>query len=110
MSKLRLPWILWLAAAAITLFFIATGIRPLFNLLGAVCEASAETCATEGLISRQDLPAFESAKLSLEFYAYFNIAFELVATSAMGEVCMATPAVSEGKLFLRTRGHLVAIG
>jgi hypothetical protein len=81
MSKLRLPWILWLAAAAITLFFIATGIRPLFNLLGAVCEASAETCATEGLISRQDLPAFESAKLSLEFYAYFNIAFELVATA-----------------------------
>ena len=37
-------------------------------------------------------------------------AFELVATNPMAEVCMATPAASEGKLFLRTRGHVVAIG
>jgi hypothetical protein len=27
----------------------------------------------------------------------------------MGEICMATPAISEGTLFFRTRGHVVAI-
>jgi hypothetical protein len=27
----------------------------------------------------------------------------------MGEICMATPAISEGSLFFRTQGHLVAI-
>lgn len=36
--------------------------------------------------------------------------FELVSKNAMGEVCMATPAISEGVLFFRTRGHLVAVG
>jgi outer membrane protein assembly factor BamB len=36
--------------------------------------------------------------------------FELLAENSMGEVCMATPAVSEGVLYFRTRGHLVAIG
>jgi hypothetical protein len=27
----------------------------------------------------------------------------------MGEICMATPAISEGSLFFRTQGHMVAI-
>jgi hypothetical protein len=27
----------------------------------------------------------------------------------MGEICMATPAVSEGTIFFRTKGHVVAI-
>ena len=32
------------------------------------------------------------------------------ATNDMGETCMATPALSQGTLYLRTRGKLVAIG
>jgi outer membrane protein assembly factor BamB len=36
--------------------------------------------------------------------------FELLSQNRMGEVCMATPAISEGRLYFRTRGHLVAIG
>lgn len=36
--------------------------------------------------------------------------YELLARNAMGEICMATPAISEGNLFFRTRGHVVAIG
>jgi outer membrane protein assembly factor BamB len=36
--------------------------------------------------------------------------FELLAKNALGEVTMATPAISEGRLFFRTRGHLVAVG
>ena len=36
--------------------------------------------------------------------------YELLAKNAMGEICMATPAISEGNIFFRTRGHVVAIG
>jgi outer membrane protein assembly factor BamB len=37
-------------------------------------------------------------------------AFEILATNPLGEVAMATPAISDGTLFFRTRGHLVAVG
>lgn len=33
-----------------------------------------------------------------------------LAVNDMGEVCMATPAISGGVIYFRTRGHLVAIG
>jgi outer membrane protein assembly factor BamB len=36
--------------------------------------------------------------------------FTVLATNQMSEVCMATPAISEGTLFFRTQGHLVAVG
>ena len=36
--------------------------------------------------------------------------FKVLATNDMGETCMATPAVSRGVLFFRTRRHLVAVG
>lgn len=36
--------------------------------------------------------------------------FNVLQVNSMGEVCMATPAISEGMLYVRTRRHLVAIG
>jgi outer membrane protein assembly factor BamB len=36
--------------------------------------------------------------------------FEQLAENALGETAMATPAISEGTIFLRTRTRLVAIG
>ena len=36
--------------------------------------------------------------------------YELLATHSMGEICLATPAVSDGQLFIRTQHHLVAVG
>ncbi|HXE81542.1 MAG TPA: PQQ-binding-like beta-propeller repeat protein [Vicinamibacterales bacterium] len=36
--------------------------------------------------------------------------FELLARNTVGEVCMATPAISDGLIIVRTRGHLIAIG
>jgi outer membrane protein assembly factor BamB len=36
--------------------------------------------------------------------------FTVLATNQLAEVCMASPAISEGKLFFRTQGHVVAIG
>ena len=35
--------------------------------------------------------------------------FKLLAMNKLGEICMATPAISEGTLYFRTRSHLVAI-
>jgi outer membrane protein assembly factor BamB len=37
-------------------------------------------------------------------------AYKELAVNDMGEICMATPAISEGTLLFRTRGHLVAVG
>ncbi len=36
--------------------------------------------------------------------------YELLATNPMGEVMMATPAISDGLIFVRTTSHLYAIG
>ena len=36
--------------------------------------------------------------------------FSIIATNEMGETCMASPALSDGMLFFRTREKLVAIG
>lgn len=36
--------------------------------------------------------------------------FTVMATNHLGEICMATPAISDGTLFFRTQGHVMAIG
>ncbi len=36
--------------------------------------------------------------------------FKLLGVNAMNETCMATPAISDGMLFFRTRHHLVVLG
>ena len=36
--------------------------------------------------------------------------FSVVATNPLGETCLSTPAISEGALFFRTRGKLIAVG
>jgi outer membrane protein assembly factor BamB len=36
--------------------------------------------------------------------------FELLATNPLGEKCFASPAISGGKIFLRTTGHLWCLG
>src|SRR5262249_6991146 len=36
--------------------------------------------------------------------------FSAVATNSLDDLCMATPAISDGTLFFRTRGKLIAIG
>ncbi len=35
--------------------------------------------------------------------------FKLIGVNKMNEICMATPAISQGTLLFRTRGHLVAV-
>ena len=35
---------------------------------------------------------------------------EVLAVNDLGETCLSTPAISEGRLYVRTRSHLVAVG
>ena len=35
--------------------------------------------------------------------------FKVLSTNSVGDICMATPAISEGTLFFRTRNHLIAV-
>ncbi len=35
--------------------------------------------------------------------------FEVLARNSLGASCLATPAISEGTLFFRTRSHLLAV-
>jgi outer membrane protein assembly factor BamB len=39
-----------------------------------------------------------------------GLTFALLGKNLLGEIAMATPAVSENVLYYRTRGHIVAIG
>jgi hypothetical protein len=34
----------------------------------------------------------------------------MLATNSLGDLCLSTPAVSEGTLFFRTRDKLIAVG
>jgi outer membrane protein assembly factor BamB len=36
--------------------------------------------------------------------------FKLLSVNPMGEVCMATPAISRGVIFVRTQHHVIALG
>ena len=36
--------------------------------------------------------------------------YDELGVSMLGETCMASPAVADGVLYFRTRGHLLAIG
>ncbi len=36
--------------------------------------------------------------------------FEVVAVNDMGATCMSTPAASDGRMYFRTRDHLIAVG
>ncbi len=36
-------------------------------------------------------------------------AFEMLSKNSMGEVCMASPAISEGTIYFRTQSHVVAV-
>ncbi len=51
-----------------------------------------------------------ASELGNVFVVLAGSKFSLVATNAMSEICMATPALSDGTLFFRTREHVVAIG
>ena len=99
------------------------------HLLFACTDAGVVTCfdaATGAVHYSQRLGAsrqgFTASPVSDERHVYFTSEqgdvfvvaaankYSLAATNALHETCLATPAISDGTLFFRTRGKLVAVG
>jgi outer membrane protein assembly factor BamB len=53
---------------------------------------------------------FFTSELGKVFVVPAAAKFSVIATNELGETCMASPALSDGMLFFRTREKLVAIG
>ena len=53
---------------------------------------------------------FFTSELGKVFVVPAAASFSVIATNELGETCMASPALSDGMLFFRTREKLVAIG
>jgi outer membrane protein assembly factor BamB len=51
-----------------------------------------------------------TSEQGLVFVVKPGVDFTVLATNRMDEVCMATPAISEGTIFFRAQGHVVAVG
>jgi outer membrane protein assembly factor BamB len=43
------------------------------------------------------------------FVVKAGLDFEILSTNSMNDICMATPAISEGVLYFRTQHYLVAV-
>jgi outer membrane protein assembly factor BamB len=82
---------------------IATGERRYEQRLGDGSGGfTASVVAGDGKI-------YFTAELGQVYVVKPGAKFELVATNEMDEICMATPAIADGTIFYRTRGHVVAI-
>jgi outer membrane protein assembly factor BamB len=92
-------------------------------------------CSNEGIVACYDAPsgreiykrrlpgagAYTASPVAADGKLYFTdeqgevtvlkagAQFKLLAQNALGEVCLATPAISDGALFFRTEGHVIAV-
>jgi outer membrane protein assembly factor BamB len=82
-------------------FEAKTGKRQYLELLGN--HHSASPVSANGLL-------YFSADDGITFVVRPGPKFELVASNDLGENIYASPAVSQGQIFLRTAGHLYCIG
>ncbi|MCH7824741.1 MAG: PQQ-binding-like beta-propeller repeat protein [Acidobacteria bacterium] len=87
---------------ALSVFNARTGERMYQARLGAGGGFSASPVAADGKV-------YFTGEDGDIFVLEAGPEFELLATNQMGEVCMATPAISEGMLLFRTQGHVVAV-
>ena len=51
-----------------------------------------------------------TGELGEVFVLRVGSAFSVLATNPLEDLCLATPAISEGRVFFRTREHLLAVG
>jgi outer membrane protein assembly factor BamB len=91
------------ANGVLTVFDAATGARAYKQRIGEIGGAySASPVAADGRI-------YLTSEDGDIFVVKAGPEYELLATNRMGEVCLATPAISEGQMFIRTTGHLLAV-
>ena len=91
------------ANGVLTVFHAITGERVYKRRIGDTGGAySASPIAADGRI-------YLTSEDGDIFVIKAGAEYELLATNRMGEVCLATPAISEGQIFIRTTGHLLAV-
>jgi outer membrane protein assembly factor BamB len=79
-----------------------TGEQMYQERLGSGTRFSASSVAAEGKL-------YFTSEMGDVFVVRAGPKFELIATNSLDEIAMATPAISEGTLYYRTRSHLIAI-
>jgi hypothetical protein len=57
-----------------------------------------------------NIDAFTKARNRYGFFVKAGPAYELVASNHLDAPSLATPAISEGRLFVRTKDHILAFG
>jgi outer membrane protein assembly factor BamB len=87
-----------------TAFDAKTGERAYQQRLG-----NGTTAFTASLVAADGKVYFTSEDGDV-FVVKANRTFELLATNQLGEIGMATPAISEGVIYFRTGKSLIAIG
>jgi hypothetical protein len=91
------------ANGVLTVFDAATGARAYQRRIGEGGGAySASPIAADGRI-------YLTSEDGDIYVIKEGPAYELIATNSMGEVCLATPAIAQGQMFIRTTGHLLAV-
>lgn len=91
---------------AVTCYNAKTGEQIYRNRLGGQGSGYAFTASP---IAADDKIYFTSEDGEI-FVVKAGPQYELISTNSMGEVCMATPAISDGLIFVRTQGHVFGIG
>jgi len=86
----------------LTCFQATTGIEIYKQSLGVSGGVTASGIASEGKLY------FTSEKGNV-FVIEAGPTYKLLSKNSMGDICMATPAISEGVLFFRTKSFLIAV-
>jgi outer membrane protein assembly factor BamB len=87
----------------LTVYNAKTGERVYQQRLGKGGAYSASVVAADGKV-------YFSSEDGEVHVVKAGTTYELVATNSMGEVLMATPAISRGVIFVRGLKHLFAVG
>jgi outer membrane protein assembly factor BamB len=82
---------------------LRTGQRAYQQRLGSGGGFSASAVAGDGKI-------YFTSETGEVYVAGAGPEFKLLGTNSLGEICMASPALSEGMLFFRGQDHLIALG
>lgn len=84
-------------------FEFRTGRKMYEERLGTDSACSASLVAADGKI-------YCSAEEGVVYVIKAGATLEVLARNQMGEPCLATPAISQGVLYFRTAGSLIAVG
>lgn len=89
--------------SVLTCYDAKSGLEHYRQRTGGVAEFSSSPVAADGKV-------YMASDVGEVHVLRAGPVYELLATNAFDEPCFASPAISEGVLYWRTTGHLVAVG